>query len=247
MKREKPILIQGAMQVEIDYLIEQLENLKKVDVQGYEFYEGEIEGYPVVISKTSVGGIQVSVATLLGILTYHPKIVINQGIAGAIDLNLYNHDMVVGTSCMNVNSFETKSRKKGEGSNPFDWELKTFKDGKDELIEINADIQLVEISKVISNLYTKGRVVFGKLGSGDIWNKEWDRIEWFHKNYHTLCADMESINTYTICNQWKIPIIGIRSISDNARIDDQIYDRTTSIDSQEFTIELCKEYIRRIK
>lgn len=243
---KKPILIQGAMEVEIEYLINQISNPKEI-IQGYEFYEGKVDGYPVVISKTTVGEIEMSVATILGILNYAPMAIINQGTAGAHDLSLRKHDIVVGTSCININSFEAPMRKKGEGSNPFEWELKTFKERIDELIEIPADSELVEISRKVKENYTKGKVIFGALGGGDGWNKEWDRIEWLNKNYHTLCEDMESISTYTICNKQKIPVIGIRVISNNERVEGENYERTSGLDSQEFALEVCKEYIRRNK
>lgn len=246
---EKPILIQGAMQVEIEYLISQISNMQKDVIKGYEFYKGELDGYPVVISKTNVGEIEMSVATLLGIINYSPIAIIVQGTAGAHDLSLYKHDIVVGTSCININSFESSVKKKEKGSNALEWELKTFKSGieNDKLLENYANSELVEISKKVQSKYTKGKVVFGVLGSGDCWNKEWDRIEWLNKNYNTLCEDMESISTYSICNKFNIPVLGIRVISDNERVEGQIYDRTTGIDSQEFTLEVCKEYIKRMK
>lgn len=245
----KPILIQGAMQVEIEYLIKQISYIQKDVIKGYEFYKGELNGYPVVVSKTNVGEIEMSVATLLGIINYSPIAIIVQGTAGAHDLRLYKHDIVVGTSCININSFESSVKEKEKGSNPLDWELKTFKSGveNDVLIENYANPELVEVSKKVQSKYTKGKVVFGVLGSGDCWNKEWDRIEWLNKNYNTLCEDMESISTYSICNKFNIPVLGIRVISNNERIEGQLYDRTTGIDSQEFALEICKEYIKRMK
>lgn len=246
---EKPILIQGAMQVEIEYLISQISNMQKDVIKWYEFYKGELDGYPVVISKTNVGEIEMSVATLLGIINYSPIAIIVQGTAGAHDLSLYKHDIVVGTSCIKINSFESPVKEKEKGSNALDWELKTFKSGieNDKLLENYANSELVEISKKVQSKYTQGKVVFGTLGSGDGWNKEWDRIDWLNKNYNTLCEDMESISTYAICNKFNIPVLGIRVISNNERIEGQIYDRTTGIDSQEFTLEVCKEYIKRMK
>lgn len=244
---KKPIIIQGAMEIEVEYLIKQIENIKKVNIQGYEFYEGTMNNYPIVISKTNCGEIEMSVATILGILKYNPIAIINQGTAGAHDLSLCQHDIVVGTSCININSFEAMAKEKGQGSNPLSWELKTFKDGIDELIEIPTSEELIELANKVKHKYTNGKVVFGILGGGDGWNKEWDRIDWLNKNYHTLCEDMESIATYTICKKQNIPVIGIRVISNNERIKKQIYDKTIGLDSQKFAIELCKECIRSNK
>ena len=51
---------------------------------------------------------------------------------------------------------------------------------------------------------------------------------------------MESIAIYTVANQYKIPVISIKVISDNALLKEE-YDRTLSIKAQEFTIDLIKE------
>ena len=68
-----------------------------------------------------------------------------------------------------------------------------------------------------------------------------------NKNYNILCEDMETISVYTICSKKQIPVIGIRVISNNERMENQIFDRSSAVDAQEFAVELCKEYIRRNK
>lgn len=46
---ENPILIQGAMQVEIDIFINKVQDIEKLTINGYEFYRGKINDVPVVI------------------------------------------------------------------------------------------------------------------------------------------------------------------------------------------------------
>ena len=79
----KVILIQGAMDIEVNSIIDSLKdkNLKKIS--DYEFYEGTINNTNIVVSKTLIGTINSTIATTLGILNFKPDIVINQGIAGA--------------------------------------------------------------------------------------------------------------------------------------------------------------------
>lgn len=244
MNNIKPILIQGAMEIEIQLLKDVVEDIEEFTIDGYKFYKGALEKYPIIISKTDIGLINSAVSTIIGIKKFHPEIVINQGTAGASDLNLLTHDIVIGTNCININSFETCEKGEGEGINPFCWEMKTFKEGIDELIKVPANNELVEISKKVSKSYKKGKVVFGLIGSGDVWNKEYDRIDWLNKNYNVLCEDMETISIYSVCNKQHIPVIGVRAISDNARVEGQIYDRKSAFDSQKYVLEMCKEYIR---
>ena len=56
---------------------------------------------------------------------------------------------------------------------------------------------------------------YGILGSGDIFNREVDRINWIREHKNTLCEDNESIAVYTICNKLNINCIGFRTISNN--------------------------------
>lgn len=244
---KRPILIQGAMEIEIKVLKEKIEDIEEMTIDGYQFYKGALEGYPIIISKTDIGIMNGAVSTMIGVKEFRPEIVINQGTAGASDLTLLTHDLVIGTSSININSFETPRKGKKEESNPLEWELKNFIEGKDKLVEILGSQELVKLCDEMKQNYTKGKVVFGRIGSGDVWNKEYDRIEWLNRNYHILCEDMETISVYTICNKKQIPVIGIRVISDNERIENQTFDRKSAVSAQEFALELCKEYIRRNK
>ena len=77
---------------------------------------------------------------------------------------------------------------------------------------------------------------------GDIWNREADKILMFHQKYGTLCEEAEGIAVYTIANDFEIPVLGVRVISDNEILDEP-YDRNTGLKSQEFTYELILQKI----
>ncbi|WP_232582206.1 hypothetical protein [Photobacterium phosphoreum] len=50
-----PILIQGAMDIETTTLINALKNQSQITVGAWTFWQGTINDYPVVISRTEVG------------------------------------------------------------------------------------------------------------------------------------------------------------------------------------------------
>jgi len=243
---QRPILIQGAMEAEISLYKEELEDMQEKEIHGYIFYEGKLDGYPIVLSKTNVGVINVTASTTIGIINYNPCIVINQGVAGGITRDIHKGDLVIGTTCININSYQTPILEKGEGSNSLNWELKTFKEGIDELVELKADEELIKTVKDNSDLYKYGKVYTGIIGSGDVWNSEIDKLEWLDKNYNIICEDMETIGTYQICNQFKIPVIGMRTISDNIVLEES-YDKTVGLECQKFCIEICKKIIKERK
>lgn len=234
---EKTILIQGAMSVETKLLIDALSDAEKIVLNGYEFYKGKINDCAVVISITKVGMINASVATILGINHFNPKCIINQGVAGGHDKNVHKGDIVIGEFAANMNSFKTCSKKEDEGSNPFEWELITFNEGNDILKEkIPANIELVEKS---SNFFEMSnfKIHKGTIASGDIWNKECDRINWFIDELDSLCEDMETFAVYKVCQNNDVPVLGIRMIS-NSEINNESYDRSLAEILQKKIIEM---------
>lgn len=248
MEEKRPILIQGAMQVEISYLLEQVEDKIEIDINGYTFYKCTLSGYPIIISKTEIGSINATTATTIGILEFRPIIIINQGIAGACKREIHKYDVVFGKACVNTNCYKTQRREKQEGSNPLEWELITFtsddeSNNEDEILQ--ADSYLLSIAKEASYYYSKGNVYYGILGSGDCWNKEIDRIDWIQEKTNISCADMESIGVYSVANRLKVPVLGVRVMSDNELLKEE-YDRDTSVEAQRITLEVIKKYIEKL-
>lgn len=240
--KKNPIVIMAAMDVEADFLIKKLENMTYETIEKYEFYEGTIEDYPIVICRCYVGTINASIATFISIEKYQPIAILSQGTAGAHGKNIHTGDLVIGEKCVNIVSCKTPYKKEGEGSNSLEWKLLKFISGEQDRLEYQlGDKHFIELAKKIP--FPNGKVHFGTLGSGDIWNQETDKILWLHQNYATLCEDMESIAIYTVANRYKIPVIGVRVISNNEILGEP-YLRTTGLKSQEFCYQLILEIVK---
>lgn len=239
---KRPILIQTAMEVESQEILKKLENLKELEIQGYQFYEGTICNYPIVVSVSKVGLIQASASLSLAIHKYHPNAIINIGIAGATSKEMHIKDIIIGTSCININSYRTARRKEREGSDPNNWELLTFLSGEPDRLIIQPATQfLIDITKDLSK-EGDGKVYYGRIGSGDVWNQEVDKILFLNEKYHILCEDMESIATYTIANDLDIPVISLKMISDNS-ITGEEYNREVGEDIQKYALEYIEKLI----
>src|SRR5262245_39487719 len=78
----RPIVVQGAMDVEIRKLAAALANAREEHVRDFLFWIGTVDGYPVVISKTLKGMQNAAAATALAAERYQPAAIINQGTAG---------------------------------------------------------------------------------------------------------------------------------------------------------------------
>ena len=160
--------------------------------------------------------------------------VINQGIAGAHRESIHTGDIIIGEKCCNINAYSMPSKNKGEGSNPFEWEpnkrAKEIKSANSELVQ--------KFQKFLKEQYA-GKVYTGIIGSGDVFSREIDRIDWISNNFGNLCEDMESIGVYSVCNKFNVPCIGIRIISNNEITREEL-DKNQAIILQELLVESLK-------
>lgn len=246
--KKQPIMIIAAMEnIELNILKEELDSIKEVTEKTCKFYEMKIDEYPIVLCCSNIGCIYTSTAITLGIMKYHPIAIINEGLAGAHQKNIHKHDLVIGTEIINIHSVKTPKCKENEGVNPSNWELVTFLTGENDKMKIEkADKTLIACTRNIEKEYTKGKVIYGRIGSGDIWNNEADRIIYLNEKYKTLCEEMEGIAIYQIANCYQIPVIDIRVISNNEILGEK-YDASTGEELQHFIIKLVKEYIKNIE
>lgn len=229
------ILIQGAMDIEINYFLEQMENREDKIIAGYEFYIGTIKNIKVIISKTSIGVINSTMATTIGIINFKPDIVINQGIAGAYREELHRGDIIIGEKCCNINAYEMPIKPEKEGSNPFEWELsKRAKEIK------FGDTRLVNIFEKLLNDPSTGKIYKGTLGSGDVFNREFDRMKWIRNIFNNDSEDMESIGCYSVCEKFNIPCIGIRIISNNELLQEKLEEQR-AIELEKLLLNIIEE------
>lgn len=228
-----PVLIQGAMDVETEYLVSALECPVETALGGFRFWRGRVEGLDVVVSRTGIGTILASCATALGIQTFAPSLVVNQGVAGGHTEDLHVGDIVVGRTCVHIHDLVTPQKGRGEGADQSTWEFHDHTDGADPLV-YRADPAWAARFEAAG--YTGGRKVAGQLGSGDIFNREYDRIFWLRERAGELCEDMESIAAYQICHRFGVPCVGLRILSNN-ELTGEPYRREVGIGLQRFVLE----------
>ena len=246
--QQRPLLIQGAMDVETEILMNAIENPEDITLGVWKYTQGTLNGYPVVISRTRIGMVNAAASTTLAIEHFNPVAIINQGTAGGHDPALHKYDIVLGKEVVNMGAFQTEFADKGEGIHPTTWTpmtLEVMDQETGEWTEVNsfqADEQLLAAANSVKDTYTKGKVVEGTIGSADEWNKEIDRILWLNETLGTSAEEMETAAVAQIAATYDIPFLSIRILSNN-EVHKEAYDRTTGEDSQAFTLEVAKAYI----
>jgi adenosylhomocysteine nucleosidase len=246
----RPIVVQGAMDVEVQTLVGALERAVEDDDQGWSFWKGTLGGSPVIVSKTHKGTANAAAATALAIERYHPVAIINQGTAGGHDPSLHVANIVLGATAVNIGAFKTGSRARGDGSDirewhPLDLLQSDGSAGQDPnawtIRRFTADPDLLKAAERVKGRYTRGRVVDGVIGSSDMWNSELDRIERFHDDFGTSAEEMETAPAAQIAGLAGIPFLGIRVLSNNITNGDA-YDGKTAEACQRYVIEVIREY-----
>lgn len=189
------IIIQGAAITEIDYLESKLLESEKIVIGGFEFTKGKFDEKNIVISRTKVGEINAASATTIAILKFSPEIIINQGTAGGHGINVHKGDLVIGESCVQMNSYKTPKMLSNEGYNIENWDIREFISDEDKgKSKTNfANQKLIDIAKRELPKITNMKIYTGVIGSGDVWNRETDRIMYLNKNYNTLCEEMKHL------------------------------------------------------
>ncbi len=219
----KKILLQGAMDIEVNVFVAKVKestDYEVIEENGMVFHTGTIGENFYIVNQTGMGTIKAAMTTTYAIGRFQPTMVINQGTAGAQQKELSVGDLILVEEAVNINALSMPKKKLGEGSNPFSWEgFHTAYYGADKM--------LLDLFSEFS--YTSGCVKKGKCATGDIFSREDDRIIWLANKFDTQCEDMETAAVYEVCQRFRIPCVGLRIISNNELKDDTFNEDTAEI------------------
>lgn len=242
---EQPILIQGAMHCELALLQAKLENSREIKIGDFSFFQGTLGGQPVVLSLMGIGFVRTAAATILGIQTFAPKAIINQGTAGGYTLDLHNYDIVVGQRYFNAGAIFTAPDHTDKTD--LDWQYMDI-----EKLEAarslaacigpkpfytNCDKDLVKKIMALAVGYTKGGVITGTVASAEEWNSDPALLTKLHKATGAHCEEMETAAAGQIAQGEKVPFVCVKIISDN-HLTGENFDVKTAAALQEFILGL---------
>ena len=235
----KPIVIQGALQNELEYLLKIFEVKNKINIGSYFFYECIYKNYPVIISKTKIGEISSAIATTLAIQKYDPLFILNQGTAGALVEWLNKKDIVIGKQIYYLSQFSTDENKENDEINP--WKKVGYRTIDNEIVSYNANEKLLSWLQSI-DILKRENIYFDIIGSGDIWTKDVNQMKKYNNDYGIVCEAMECTGAYMAANSFQTPLVSIRVISNN-EIKKQQYDEKTSIITQKLIINIMDKFL----
>jgi adenosylhomocysteine nucleosidase len=211
------LMVQGALDSELQPLLSALEGRRVVQLDAWTFWTGRIAGKSVVISRTEVGPLNAAAATAIGIRYFQPRAVINQGTAGGHNRDLKLWDIVIGERTTDFSGLGQTHGDSGTGVRFERWTPLYNRlriDGRERITfeSFAGDASLVKAALRVP--YARGRVVVGNIGSAFRYSRELDLIDWVRRTYKTDSEDMESAYAGGVATGMHVPFVAVRIISD---------------------------------
>lgn len=206
----------GAMELEIDELLNRLEFTSERITANNKFHIGKLNNRDVVVTSCGVGKVNAASCTQILISEYKVDYVINTGIAGSMNDEVKIGDIVISSDVLHHDVRPSQLLR----FYPFE---EVFKSDK-ELVKLS-----LEAVKEHDDLnYHVGRIVSGEAFVDSNLLKK--KINDF---FNPLCVEMEGAAIGQVSYANGIPFLIIRSISDNA-------DDETDIDCKAFKSRIAK-------
>ncbi|MEH6452452.1 MAG: 5'-methylthioadenosine/S-adenosylhomocysteine nucleosidase [Psychromonas sp.] len=194
----------GAMDEEVSILKAKLTNMVTTVIAGCEFYQGELNGKNVILTKSGIGKVAASVATTLLLEKFNPDRIINTGSAGGYNTELNVGDIVISTEV----------RFHDVDLTAFGYEIGQMAQ-LPAAFEANKD--LIDVAQDAAQSIEGLKIIQGLICTGDIFMADPVKAEIALNNFPTMAAcEMEAAAIAQVCYQFEVPFVIIRSLSDIA-------------------------------
>ena len=213
MTSVKPIGIIGAMEVEVEAILEVAQIKEKQEHASMSFYSVDLQGVPCVVAQCSEGKVNSAACAQVMASLYDPRLILNIGVAGGTGPNVHIGDLVIATHCVQYDFDGT----------PLGQPLASINvPGAGAVIELPCDPALVKkLHAAAQGLY--GSAHMGPVATGDKFVADHVFGAWLNETFGALACEMEGGSTAHICLMNHIPCAVLRAISDGAN-DDSVVD-----------------------
>lgn len=199
----------GAMDEEIQYLLEHMEDKQEVTVAHSRFVKGELEGKEIVLLKSGIGKVNAAMGTTIMMERFSPEAVINTGSAGGFSERLEVGDLVISSEVVqhdvDVTAFDYE-----HGQVPG---LPTFIPASDKLVELTAG--------AVKELNIQYEI--GLIATADTFMADQSKVRETREKFpQMIAAEMEGAAIAQVCHQYDVPFVIIRALSDIAGKDSSV-------------------------
>ncbi len=204
---KRPVGIIGAMEVEVEAILEAAENVTAKERASMKFYEGTLSGVPFVAAQCSPGKVNSALCAQAMADHYGPRLILNIGVAGGIGPDVHIGDVVIATHCVQYDYDGTPLGDLRLG------EIELPPEGR-KVRDFPCDREISEkLQKAAEALY--GRCHLGAIATGDRFVADPAFGRWLHETFGALACEMEGASIAHACLLNRIPCAVLRTISDN--------------------------------
>lgn len=200
----KKLGIIGAMEEEVETLLGVMEEKTARERAGSTFYEGQLEGLPVVVVQCGVGKVNAALCAQILCDCYGVTHLVNTGIAGSLCGDLDIGDLLVSRDAM-YHDFDCVHFGYEYGKVP----------GMDT-VAFPADETMVELAYAAAEAVNPGHTKIGRVASGDQFVAEKAVKEKIIAVTGGLCTEMEGAAIAQTAYRNHLPFVILRAISDKA-------------------------------
>lgn len=188
----------GAMQIEVDAILERMSHVEKQQISQTDFYVGQLAGVDCLVMLSGIGKVAAAMSTTLLFEHFDVTGVVNIGTAGGLDQRQNVLDVVVSKKVAH-HDVDVPGWPKG-----FDQEKTCY----------TADPKMISAVEEITKDSSE-TVWFGNIVTGDCFVYRDEQIARIQEEFAgALCAEMEGAAIAQVCVHYGCPFVILRSLSD---------------------------------
>lgn len=193
----------GAMDEEIEYLLQNMTHKKEVLIANTRFIEGKLRDKKVVLLQSGIGKVNAAMAATIMHECFSPKYVINTGSAGGFSSNLEVGDLVISNKVVY-----------------HDVDVTAFNYSYGQVPQMppmfSADPKLVNQAESAAKKFEINAVT-GLIATGDAFMEDPERVAFIRGKFPMILAsEMEAAAIAQVSYQYGKPFVIIRALSDIA-------------------------------
>ncbi len=227
----KKLGIIGAMDVEIQALKDAMEHITETEKAGTVYYEGTLQGLPVVLVKCGIGKVNAAIGAQILCDCFQVTHIVNTGIAGSLCAQLDIADMVISSDVWH-----------------HDFDCVHFGYAMCQIPgmprSFAADEAMLAMAKRAAE-QTDCAVRIGRIASGDQFVADSALKNQIIERTQALCTEMEGAAIAQTAYRNGIPFVILRCISDkadnSAEMDYPSFEKLAALRCAEVTKLLCQQ------
>lgn len=212
----------GAMDEEIELLLQDMTDKTLHTHGGIAFTSGRLHGCSVIVCKSGVGKVNAAVTTQLLIDRFEAGTILFTGVAGAVHPELNIGDIVISSTCQQ-HDMDVTPLGFARGIIPYQ-----------KVSDFPADSKLIQLAQdACGRLCQDHRYLVGRVLSGDQFVADRETVKELYDTLQGACVEMEGAAVAQVCYMNAVPFVILRSMSDKA-------DGSASVNFTEFTVVASK-------